>query len=163
MRKKKTAYLSLGSNLNDRQGNLRRALDLLASPEIQIERTSSLYETEPQDLHEQPWFLNLVVEIETTLFPMQLLGHIQKIEREMGRQRTVPKGPRTIDIDIVLFGNFIIDTPRLQVPHPRMPDRRFVLAPLAELAPELRHPVTRRMIRDMLPATASQVVKILAT
>jgi 2-amino-4-hydroxy-6-hydroxymethyldihydropteridine diphosphokinase len=159
----KTAYLSLGSNLDDRQANLRRALELLASPDIQIKRTSSLYETEPQDLHRQPWFLNLIAEVETTLFPLQLLGRIQKIEQELGRRRTVPKGPRTIDIDIVLFGNFIIETPRLQVPHPRMPARRFVLEPLAELAPELRHPVTRRTIREMLPATAGQVVKILAT
>jgi len=159
----KTAYLSLGSNLDDRQGNLRRALELLASPEIRIRRTSSLYETEPQDLRNQPWFLNLVVEIETTLFPIQLLSRTQKIERELGRQRAVPKGPRTIDIDIVLFGNFVIETPQLQVPHPRMPARRFVLEPLAELAPELRHPVTRRTIREMLTVTPGQAVKIVAT
>lgn len=159
----KTAYLSLGSNLDDRQGNLRRALELLASPEISIKRTSSVYETEPQDLRHQPWFLNLVVEIETTLFPLQLLRRIQKIERDLGRQRAVPKGPRTIDIDIILFGNFIMETPQLQVPHPRMPARRFVLEPLAELSPELRHPVTHRTIREMLTATSGQAVKILAT
>ncbi len=159
----KTAYLSLGSNLDDREGNLRRALDLLASPEIRVVRTSSLYETEPQDLRQQPWFVNLIAEIETTLFPMQLLARVDRIEREMGRKRTVPKGPRTIDIDIILFGNFIIDTPQLQVPHPRMPVRRFVLEPLAELAPDLRHPITRRTVREMLTATKGQVVKILAT
>jgi 2-amino-4-hydroxy-6-hydroxymethyldihydropteridine diphosphokinase len=159
----KTAFLSLGSNIEDRRENLRCALELLASPELRIKRTSSTYETEPQDLRHQPWFLNLVIEIETTLFPMQLLGRIQRIERELGRQRTVPKGPRTIDIDIILFGSFIIDTPQLQVPHPRMTARRFVLEPLAELAPEFRHPVTRRTIREMLTATAGQVVKIVAT
>ena len=154
----KTAYLSLGSNLDDRQANLRRALELLASPEIHIQRTSSLYETEPQDLQRQPWFLNLVVEIQTTLFPLQLLGRIQRIEKELGRQRMIDKGPRTLDIDIVLFGNSVIETPRLHVPHPRMQDRRFVLEPLAELAPELRHPLTRRTIREMLAATAAQKV-----
>src|SRR5438270_11995242 len=125
----KTAFLSLGSNIEDRRENLRRAIELLASPDLRIKRTSSIYETEPQDLRHQPWFLNLVIEIETTLFPMQLLGRIQRIERDLGRQRTVPKGPRTIDIDIILFGDFIIDTPQLQVPHPRMTARRFVLEP----------------------------------
>jgi len=159
----KTAYLSLGSNLNDRAGNLRRALELLASTDIRITRMSSLYETEPQDLPQQPWFLNQVVRIETTLFPLQLLGRVQKIERDMGRQRTVPKGPRVIDIDIILFGSFIIETPQLQVPHPRMKARRFVLEPLAELAPELRHPVTHRTVSEMLTTTKDQVVRIAAT
>jgi 2-amino-4-hydroxy-6-hydroxymethyldihydropteridine diphosphokinase len=154
-----TAYLSLGSNLNDREENLRRALDLLASPEIQIKRVSSIYETEPQDLREQPWFLNLVTEVETTLFPMQLLRRVRKIEKELGRQRLVPKGPRTVDIDILLFGRFVMDSPGLQVPHPRMQDRRFVLEPLAEIAPELRHPVTRRSVGEMLHATSGQTVR----
>jgi 2-amino-4-hydroxy-6-hydroxymethyldihydropteridine diphosphokinase len=154
----KTVYLSLGSNLGDRAANLRRALELLASPEVGITRLSSTYETEPQDLRHQPWFLNIIAEIETTLFPLQLLGRIQKIEKELGRQRVVDKGPRTLDIDIVLFGDSVINTPRLHVPHPRMQDRRFVLEPLAELAPELRHPLTRRTIREMLAATASQKV-----
>jgi 2-amino-4-hydroxy-6-hydroxymethyldihydropteridine diphosphokinase len=155
----KTAYLSLGSNLDDREANLRRAIELLASPEIRIKRTSSLYETEPQDLPHQPWFLNLVVEIETSLFPLQLLARIQRIEKELGRQRIVPKGPRTIDIDILLFGNFAIDSAKLQVPHPRMNDRRFVLEPLAELAPDLRHPISRRTIREILAETSGQIVK----
>lgn len=159
----KTAYLSLGSNLDDRVANVRRALELLASPEIRIKRTSSLYETEPQDLRRQPWFVNLVAEIETTLFPMQLLDRTRKIERELGRQRKVSKGPRVIDIDIILCGSFVIDTAQLQVPHPRMPVRRFVLEPLAELAPDLRHPVTRRTIREMLTTTKDQVVKLLVT
>ena len=154
----KKVYLSLGSNLGDRETNLRRALELLASPEVNVTRVSSTYETEPRDLRNQPWFLNIVAEIETTLFPLQLLGRIQKIEKELGRQRVVDKGPRTLDIDIVLFGNSVIEMPRLQVPHPRMQDRRFVLEPLAELAPELSHPLTRRSIREMLAATAAQKV-----
>ncbi len=155
----KTAYLSLGSNLGDREENLRRALELLAAPDLRIKRTSSLYETEPRDLHAQPWFLNLAAEIETTLFPMQLLARIQSVEKQLGRKRIVAKGPRTIDIDILLFGGFIIETPALQIPHPRMGQRRFVLEPLAEIAPDLGHPTTRRPIREMLPATAGQVVR----
>jgi 2-amino-4-hydroxy-6-hydroxymethyldihydropteridine diphosphokinase len=154
----KKVYLSLGSNLGERETNLSRALELLASPEVRVTRVSSLYETEPRDLRQQPWFLNIIAEIETTLFPLQFLGRIQKIEKELGRQRVVDKGPRTLDIDIVLFANSVINTPRLQVPHPRMQDRRFVLEPLAELAPELRHPLTRRTIREMLAATAAQKV-----
>ena len=155
----KTVYLSLGSNLDDREGNLRRALEKLASAEVRVVRVSSIYETEPQDVRQQPWFLNLVAEVETTLFPMQLLNRIRKIEKELGRKRIVAKGPRTIDIDIVLFGNFVIDTPQLGVPHPRMQDRRFVLEPLAELAPDLRHPVTRRSVREMLAGTVGQAVR----
>ena len=129
------------------------------SPEIVLKRVSSIYETEPQDMRGQPWFLNLVVEIQTPLFPMQLLGRILRIEREMGRRRVVPKGPRIIDIDIILFGNFVIDTPQLKVPHPRLAARRFVLEPLAELVPDLRHPVSRRTVREMLAEVGGQVVK----
>lgn len=158
----KTAYLSLGSNLDDRVGNLRAALARLVSAEVRIVRTSSFYETEPQDVRNQPWFVNIVVEIETSLFPLQLLARTQKIERDLGRQRIVSKGPRVIDIDIILFGNFVMDTPQLQVPHPAMGARRFVLEPLAEIAPSLRHPVTRRSVREMLGDTASQAVKPLA-
>lgn len=134
-------------------------MELLVSPEIVLKRVSSIYETEPQDMRGQPWFLNLVVEIQTPLFPMQLLGRILRIEREMGRRRVVPKGPRIIDIDIILFGNFVIDTPQLKVPHPRLAARRFVLEPLAELVPDLRHPVSRRTVREMLAEVGGQVVK----
>jgi 2-amino-4-hydroxy-6-hydroxymethyldihydropteridine diphosphokinase len=155
----RTAYLSLGSNLDDRESNLRRALQMLASPDLHVKRVSSLYETEPQDLRRQPWFLNLVAEVETALFPIQLLHRIQKIEKELGRKRIVEKGPRIIDIDIVFFGNFVIHTPLLEIPHPRMQDRRFVLEPMAELAPDLRHPVTRRSLREMLAGTAGQIVR----
>jgi 2-amino-4-hydroxy-6-hydroxymethyldihydropteridine diphosphokinase len=155
----KTAYISLGSNVGDRHENLRQAIELLEAAGIHVRRLSSLYETEPQDLKNQPWFLNAVAEIETALFPMQLLGRIHKIERQLGRKRTVPKGPRSIDIDILLYGNFAIDTADLQIPHPRFTERRFVLEPLIELAPGLRHPITHRPIREFLAATASQVVR----
>jgi 2-amino-4-hydroxy-6-hydroxymethyldihydropteridine diphosphokinase len=155
----KTAYISLGSNVGDRHENLRKAIELLEAEDIHVLRRSSLYETEPQDLKSQPWFLNAVAEIETALFPMQLLGRIRKIERQLGRKRTVPKGPRTIDIDILLYGNVVVSTAELQIPHPRLTERRFVLEPLLELVPELRHPVTRRPIHELLAATAGQMVR----
>ncbi len=155
----KTAYLSLGSNLGDRDANLRRALDLLASPDLRIQRISALYETEPQDFRQQPWFLNLVAEIETTLFPLQLLSRIQKAEKQLGRQRSILKGPRTIDIDILLIGNSVIASAKLTVPHPSMHQRRFVLDPLAELAPDLRHPTIHRSIRELLAETTNQIVR----
>src|ERR1039458_1321200 len=104
--------------------------------------TSRIYETEPVDYKDQAWFLNQVVEAETALFPMQLLTRIGRVEREMGRLRTVRKGPRTIDIDILFYAAAVVETARLEIPHPRIAERRFVLAPLAELAPDLRHPVT---------------------
>jgi 2-amino-4-hydroxy-6-hydroxymethyldihydropteridine diphosphokinase len=155
----KTAYLSLGSNLGDRERNLRDALGLLAGPRLRVLRVSSFYETAPLDLRDQPWFLNAVAEVETDLFPKQLLARVQKIERELGRKRIVPKGPRTIDVDILLYGAAVIDAEELQVPHPRLAGRRFVLEPLAELAPDLRHPVTRRTVAEMLHAVTGQQVR----
>ncbi len=154
----KTAYLSLGSNLGDRERNLNKAVELLESVELRVTGRSSIYKTEPQDLHAQPWFLNALIVVETSLFPAQLLARIHRIEQELGRKRTVPKGPRVIDIDILLYGNFIIRTAELEIPHPRMTERRFVLEPLAELAPDLRHPVTRERIRDMLSGVMGQAV-----
>ncbi|MCC6586351.1 MAG: 2-amino-4-hydroxy-6-hydroxymethyldihydropteridine diphosphokinase [Bryobacterales bacterium] len=155
----KTAYLSLGSNLGNRAQNLNTALELLEQPRVHVTRRSSLYETEPQDLRHQPWFYNIVVEVETALFPLQLLNATQRIETRMGRQRLIPKGPRIIDIDLLLWGSFIIQTPKLQVPHPRMLDRRFVLEPLLELAPALRHPVTKQPLSSALAALRGQAIK----
>jgi 2-amino-4-hydroxy-6-hydroxymethyldihydropteridine diphosphokinase len=152
----KIAYLSLGSNLGDRSQHLEDAIRLLQQPDLTVLRRSSLYETEPRDLRDQPWFLNLVLEIETALFPMQLFSRIQKVEGRLGRKRLADKGPRTIDIDIVLFGSVVMDTPALTIPHPRVQNRRFVLEPLAELSPDLRHPVTRETYRAMLSRVASQ-------
>lgn len=155
----KTAYLSLGSNVGDREAHLKRALDRLAREDIRVKRKSSIYETEPQDLRKQAWFLNLAAEIETSLFPRQLLHRIQHIEREMGRKRVIAKGPREIDIDILLYGNFVISTEVLTIPHPRLSERRFVLQPLADLAPDLRHPVSHVSIRELLAGLSGQIVK----
>jgi 2-amino-4-hydroxy-6-hydroxymethyldihydropteridine diphosphokinase len=155
----KRIYLGLGSNLGEREENLRRARELLNAAGIRILRESSLYETEPQDLTHQPWFLNQVVEAETALFPMQLLGRVLKIEKELGRRRVIEKGPRTLDIDILLYHRFVIDSPVLVVPHPRMHERRFVLAPMAELAPDLRHPVTRQTMRELLGRIKGQAIR----
>ncbi|HXA68480.1 MAG TPA: 2-amino-4-hydroxy-6-hydroxymethyldihydropteridine diphosphokinase [Bryobacteraceae bacterium] len=155
----KHAFLSLGSNLGDREAHLLDALDRLEAAGIHTLRRSSIYETEPQDLPNQPWFLNLVVEVETELFPRLLLARAQAIELGMGRRRVVSKGPRTIDIDILLVGNYVIRTRELQVPHPRISERRFVLEPLAELAPDLRHPATGKTVREMLSEVQAQIVK----
>jgi 2-amino-4-hydroxy-6-hydroxymethyldihydropteridine diphosphokinase len=155
----KTAYLSLGSNLGDREAFLNQAIERLQAAGVRTVRRSSIHETEPQDFRDQPWFLNIAVEVETDLAPLALLATIQKIEAEMGRQRTVPKGPRTIDIDILFYGRTMVRSAKLEIPHPRMAERRFVLAPLADLAPDLRHPVTRKSIREMLDAAPKQTVR----
>ena len=152
----KIAYLGLGSNLGDRLANLADAITRLADDRVRVMRTSSVWETEPRDVPDQPWFLNQVVEIETDLFPRQLFQKIQRIEREMGRRKRMPKGPRLIDLDILLYGNAQVKSAELEIPHPRMTDRRFVLAPLAELAPDLRHPILKRTMRDMLEDVAQQ-------
>jgi 2-amino-4-hydroxy-6-hydroxymethyldihydropteridine diphosphokinase len=155
----KTVYLSLGSNIGDRERNLASALERLAAPDLEVVRVSPIYETEPVDLTAQRWFLNLVAEVRTGLFPLQLLARTQRVERALGRVRTVPKGPRIIDIDILLYGSAVLQTPTLEVPHPRMDTRRFVLVPLADLAPDLRHPVTRLPVRQRLEAAPAQVVR----
>jgi 2-amino-4-hydroxy-6-hydroxymethyldihydropteridine diphosphokinase len=152
----KIAYLSLGSNLGDRAQHLEDAIRLLEQPDLKVLRRSSIYETEPRDSTAQPWFLNLVLEIETRLFPVQLLARVLKVETRLGRKRLAAKGPRTIDLDIVLYGSIVMDTPALTIPHPRMHERRFVLEPLVELEPDLRHPVTHETCRAMLSRVASQ-------
>jgi len=155
----KTVYLGLGSNLGDREAMLRAAVHALDSPRLRIRRLSPVYETEPVDVSGQRWFLNQVAEAETELFPLQLLHRTAKVEVQLGRRRLAPMGPRTIDIDILLFGNAIVTTPALEIPHPRFRDRRFVLAPLADLAPELRDPVTRRTVRELLGELQGQAVR----
>ncbi len=147
----KTVYLSLGSNVGDRSANLSSALEQLRKLGT-IEAVSSFYETEPVELTAQPWFLNCVVKLDTEKMPRQLLSAILNIEQQMGRRRTQKKGPRTIDIDILLFGNSVIDTKELTVPHPAMHERRFVLEPLLEIAPDVPHPVFKRTIRGLRDA-----------
>ncbi len=156
----KIAYLSLGSNIGDREARLREAIQLLEAAGVRVLRRSAIYETEPQDRRDQPWFFNMALEVETDLFPMQLLARTQKIERDMGRQRVVAKGPRTIDIDILFYGSSVIKTGQLEIPHPRLMERRFVLEPLAELVPDLRHPVANKTISELLPATKAQIVRV---
>jgi len=148
--------LSLGSNIGDRRQHLDEALKLLPEAGVSIQRVSRVYETEPQDLRAQPQFLNLVAEAETRLFPLQLLHAIERVERRMGRKRAIAKGPRIIDIDILLYGESIVEVGDLQIPHPRMAARRFVLEPLAELATDLRHPVTHASVAEMLEAVRDQ-------
>ena len=155
----KTVYLALGSNIGDREAHLHQALETLQSRDLRLRRASSLYETEPMGLREQSWFLNLVAEFETELFPKQLLQRLHRIERALGRRRTIVNGPRTIDIDIVLYANAVVKTPELEIPHPRYRERRFVLEPLAELNPALRDPETRQTIAAMLETVRTQSVK----
>jgi len=147
---KKTVYLSLGSNTGDRVANLCKALGHVEKLG-KIIAVSSLYETEPVEVDRaQPWFLNCVVALETELMPRQLLSCTLGIEQALGRRRLEKKGPRTIDIDIVLFGNAIVRSPELTIPHPALQQRRFVLEPLTEIAPEARHPVLKRTVRQLL-------------
>jgi 2-amino-4-hydroxy-6-hydroxymethyldihydropteridine diphosphokinase len=133
-----TAYIGLGSNLGDKAGYLRKALELLdEAPDVRVKKVASFYRTEPLGVTGQDWFLNTVAEIETSLNPGALLDLLLNIETKLGRVRTEPWGPRTLDLDLLLFGEEKIETDRLTVPHPRLAGRAFVLAPLAELTPEL--------------------------
>jgi 2-amino-4-hydroxy-6-hydroxymethyldihydropteridine diphosphokinase len=136
----KKVYFSLGSNVGDREENLRAAISALVGVGVRATKISSFYETEPVDLREQPWFLNCVVEGETKVPALELLRALRGIETQMGSKKLVAKGPRLIDLDILLYGDETVDTPELQVPHPRMHLRKFVLVPLAEIAPNLKHP-----------------------
>lgn len=145
--------------MGNREEHLRTAIERLRAV-VNVLRISPVYETDPVDFTEQRRFLNLVLEAETDLFPMQLLARTVRVERELGRVRTVDKGPRTIDIDILLYGKAVVRSGCLEIPHPRMTERRFVLAPLADLAPDLRHPVSRKTIRELLDAAPRQVVRL---
>jgi 2-amino-4-hydroxy-6-hydroxymethyldihydropteridine diphosphokinase len=144
-----TAYLSLGSNLGDRAANLRAAL---AQLEVtgRVLAVSAFYETQPVDVPDQPWFLNCVAAIATDKSPRELLQLALQVEAEMGRLRMRHKGPRNIDIDILLFGNRVLDEEGLKIPHPAMHKRRFVLEPLAEIAPEARHPQLGKTAGELL-------------
>src|SRR5262249_12044614 len=146
-------YLSLGSNIGDREANLRSAIAALPTAGVKPTRVSFTYETQPVDFLEQAWFLNCVVEGETSLPPLELLQNLRRIESAMGSKKKFTKGPRLLDIDILIYGNETIKLPELQIPHPRMAQRRFVLVPLAEIAPKLRHPSWNATAAELLSLT----------
>lgn len=144
-------YLALGSNLGDRMQNLRAALRQLA-PHIALTHLSPIYQTEPWGVADQPDFFNMTVCGETALAPVELLDALQAIEKNMGRVKTVRYGPRVIDLDILMYGDTVMQTERLEIPHPRMAERRFVLVPLNDIAPHTMHPRLKRTVRELLSA-----------
>ncbi len=156
-----TVYLGLGSNLGNRRNNLAQALESLAQ-QVRIIRCSSVYDTAPKENADQPRFLNIAVRAKTLLSPEKLLELAKRIEAGLGRTGGLPNSPRPIDIDILFYGNLTRHNPTLIIPHPKLTQRSFVLVPLAEIAPHLKHPVTKKKVREMLcelPFEKQDVVK----
>ena len=147
-----TAFVGLGSNIEPRREYLQLALKRLAEAPLGLVAQSSLYESAPVDVVDQPWFLNMVVQLETELEPLALLRALQVIEKEAGKQVVIRRGPRTLDLDLLLWGQVLLETPDLVLPHERLASREFVLRPLAEIAPEQRHPLYERSAADLLAA-----------
>jgi 2-amino-4-hydroxy-6-hydroxymethyldihydropteridine diphosphokinase len=144
-------YLALGTNLGNQRQNLKQALQKLP-PQVTVQATSRLYKTAPAYMVDQPAFLNLVVKGQTRLSPPDLLAHLKRIEDEMGRQQTVRYGPRLIDLDILFFDDWVLNTPDLQIPHPRLAERGFVLYPLADIAANLVHPIYQKTVGELIEA-----------
>ena len=144
-------YLALGSNMGNRAANLKAAIDNL-TPQITLKKKSAVYETPPWGYEDQPAFLNMAIKGETSLKPELLLKYLKQLEVRLGRQPSFPWGPRSIDIDILFFDDLILDSPALKLPHPHLQERAFVLVPLTELAPYLRHPVLNKSMNDLLEA-----------
>jgi 2-amino-4-hydroxy-6-hydroxymethyldihydropteridine diphosphokinase len=149
-------YLSLGSNLADRCAMLRRGIEALRNANIHVKKISSFYETEPVDFLDQPWFLNCVVEAETDLSPLELLLALRGVESSLGSKKEFAKGPRLLDMDILLYGDKALDLLELQIPHPRMLQRNFVLAPLAEIAPSLRYPTWGKTAAELFATSTDR-------
>lgn len=145
-----TVYIGIGSNLGRRKKNCLMAVELLKGKGVRVAKESSLYETEPWGVKDQPAFINMVIEAQTDLSPEMLLSLVKDIEYEIGRSRTRRWGPRKIDLDILLYGDMVINTPDLVIPHPYMHERQFVMRPLSEIAPDLIHPIIKKKMRDIL-------------
>jgi 2-amino-4-hydroxy-6-hydroxymethyldihydropteridine diphosphokinase len=150
MKPAQVAYILAGSNLGDRQIYIEEALNALGKLGAALIRRSGYFETEPVGNPDQPWFLNLAAEISTQLTPIDLLHGCQKIEHSLGRVRSFQNAPRTLDLDILLFGSVVLSEPGLIIPHPRMAERRFVLVPLAQIAPDYIHPVLKQSVLSLL-------------
>ena len=150
-----TVYIALGTNLGERLNNLRAAIEAMA-PEVSVLAESHIYETPPWGYEDQPAFLNMVVKAETGLEPEALLNFLKQLEVQLGREQNFRWGPRLIDLDILFYDDLILDTPPLVIPHPRLHERAFVLVPLADVAPDLIHPVFQRSVNDLLVEIETQ-------
>ncbi len=145
-------YIGLGSNIGNREENCRKAIHLLKENGLMVKKQSSMLETEPWGVKEQPKFINMAIEVETGKNPEDLLGILKNIENQMGRTKSVKWGQRIIDLDILLYDDIVVETPHLEIPHPFMHEREFVLKPLVEIAPDKKHPVIGKTIKEMLSA-----------
>ncbi len=154
-----TIFLCLGTNMGDRVRHLQDAIDSLP-PAVTVVQLSSIYETKPVGYTEQKEFLNQVLKAESGLPPFELLNHVKIIETKMGRTPTFRFGPRPIDLDILFYDDLVLETPKLTIPHPRLPDRAFALVPMVEIAPDWVHPVMQKTVREMLESISQEDVRL---